>query len=61
MGGTAGGLNRQKKTPEEIAAEQAQGDQDDFTSKTIKFVSNIMKNILNFFFRVEKLDRNPNE
>ena len=33
MGGAGGGLNRAKKTPEEIAAEQAQAEQDDFTSK----------------------------
>ncbi|CAG2164852.1 unnamed protein product [Oppiella nova] len=31
MGLAAGGINRSKKTPEEIAAEQAAADQDDFT------------------------------
>lgn len=31
MGGAIGGLNRMKKTPEEIAAEQAEANQDDFT------------------------------
>lgn len=36
MGGAGAGLNRPKKTPEEIAAEQAQADQDDFTSKIFK-------------------------
>lgn len=35
MGGvsTDSGINRKKKTPEEIAAEQEQANQDDFTSK----------------------------
>lgn len=35
MGGPLGeaGLNRAKKTPEELAAEAAAADQDDFTSK----------------------------
>lgn len=32
-GGEESGLNRKKKTPEEIAAEQAEANQDDFTSK----------------------------
>lgn len=32
-GGADSGLNRKKKTPEEIAAEQAEANQDDFTSK----------------------------
>lgn len=34
MMGTAvdSGINRRKKTPEEIAAEQAEANQDDFTS-----------------------------
>lgn len=33
MGGaTDSGINRRKKTPEEIAAEQAEANQDDFTS-----------------------------
>ncbi|CAG2100333.1 unnamed protein product [Medioppia subpectinata] len=31
MGTAAGGVNRSKKTPEEIAAEAAAADQDDFT------------------------------
>ena len=31
--GADSGLNRKKKTPEEIAAEQAEANQDDFTSK----------------------------
>jgi len=35
MGLAAGGINRSKKTPEEIAAEQAAADQDDFTSKSM--------------------------
>lgn len=36
MGGPLGeaGLNRAKKTPEELAAEAAAADQDDFTSKS---------------------------
>lgn len=33
MGGANSGINRQKKTPDEIAAEQAKADQDEFTSK----------------------------
>ena len=32
MAGAESGLNRKKKTPEEIAAEQAAENQDDFTS-----------------------------
>jgi hypothetical protein len=37
MGGAVGGLNRMKKTHEEIAAEQAEADQDEFTSKSHYF------------------------
>ena len=37
MGGAdAGGINRKKKTPEEIAAEQEAANQDEFTSKFLE-------------------------
>ena len=33
LAGAESGINRRKKTPEEIAAEQAEANQDDLTSK----------------------------
>lgn len=44
-----GGINRRKKTPEELAAEAAAADQDEFTSKCVPrcvyFLQNFQKNI----------------
>lgn len=53
-GGADSGLNRKKKTPEEIAAEQAEANQDDFTSKcSIKY--KLMKMTFCPFSRAKEL------
>lgn len=56
-GGADSGLNRKKKTPEEIAAEQAEANQDDFTSK-YKLQSNVDDIYDNFLHlsRTKELD-----